>query len=221
MRAKSSCMMVKRRNWTPQHEPSWSSWPPPASISLLSTNAPGSTPTNSPRPSDSKAPARWKRWGPRSPISARATPWLIPGSPGAYAEYTRVPAERLVRMPEGLDITYDAAAMLQRMTAHYLAYTTYPLQAGDTCLIHAAAGEVESAKKRRGFRVIHVSWRPIADSKRLQTRRFSDPAQQHERQGISHPPRFYHSPVWDLLGASVLFEQLAVFAIQASELVIG
>jgi NADPH2:quinone reductase len=64
------------------------------------------------------------------------------GVPGAYAEYALVPAARLVRMPEGLDVKAGAAAMLQGMTAHYLAYTTYPLQAGDACLIHAAAGGV-------------------------------------------------------------------------------
>jgi NADPH2:quinone reductase len=45
-------------------------------------------------------------------------------------------------MPAQVDVKVGAAAMLQGMTAHYLAYTTYPLQAGDTCLIHAAAGGV-------------------------------------------------------------------------------
>ena len=62
--------------------------------------------------------------------------------PGAYAEYAVVPAEYLVRMPAGLDVKVGAAAMLQGMTAHYLAYTTYPLKPGDRCLIHAAAGGV-------------------------------------------------------------------------------
>jgi NADPH2:quinone reductase len=64
------------------------------------------------------------------------------GVPGAYAEYALIPADKLVRMPAGLDVKIGAAAMLQGMTAHYLAYTTYPLKAGDTCLIHAAAGGV-------------------------------------------------------------------------------
>ena len=64
------------------------------------------------------------------------------GVPGAYAEYALVPAERLVPMPTGLDVKVGAAAMLQGMTAHYLAYTTYPLKPGDSCLIHAAAGGV-------------------------------------------------------------------------------
>ncbi len=64
------------------------------------------------------------------------------GVPGAYAEYALVPADRLVPMPKGLDVKVGAAAMLQGMTAHYLAYTTYPLKPGDACLVHAAAGGV-------------------------------------------------------------------------------
>ncbi len=69
-------------------------------------------------------------------------PVAYTGVPGAYAEYALVPADRLVRMPAGMDIKIGAAAMLQGMTAHYLAYTTYPLKPGDTCLVHAAAGGV-------------------------------------------------------------------------------
>ncbi|MCL6526725.1 MAG: quinone oxidoreductase [Thermaceae bacterium] len=59
---------------------------------------------------------------------------------GAYAEYAVVPAEKLVRIPDALDFKRAAAAMLQGMTAHYLAHSTYPLKAGETCLIHAGAG---------------------------------------------------------------------------------
>jgi len=80
------------------------------------------------------------------------------GVPGSYAEYVLAPADRLVRMPDGLDVKVGAAAMLQGMTAHYLAYTTYPLKAGDTCLIHAAAGGVGlilvQMAKQCGARVI-------------------------------------------------------------------
>ena len=61
---------------------------------------------------------------------------------GAYAEYAAVPADRLVRIPEGLADREAAAAMLQGMTAHYLAYDTYPLKRGETALVHAAAGGV-------------------------------------------------------------------------------
>ena len=76
---------------------------------------------------------------------------------GAYAEYAAVPAERLVVLPNGVSTKQGAAAMLQGMTAHYLATTTYPLKPGDTCLVHAAAGGVGlllcQIAKLRGARV--------------------------------------------------------------------
>ncbi len=80
------------------------------------------------------------------------------GVPGAYAEYAAVPAARLVVLPAGVTTRQGAAAMLQGMTAHYLACTTYPLKPGDTCLVHAAAGGVGlllvQIAKMRGARVI-------------------------------------------------------------------
>src|SRR5438128_2026507 len=79
------------------------------------------------------------------------------GAPGAYAEYAVVPADRLVGLPEGVSTRQGAALMLQGMTAHYLATATYPLKAGDVCLVHAAAGGVGlllvQIAKRRGARV--------------------------------------------------------------------
>lgn len=64
------------------------------------------------------------------------------GVMGAYAEYAAVPADRLVRVPDGITDQQAAAAMLQGMTAHYLVYSSYPLKRGETALIHAAAGGV-------------------------------------------------------------------------------
>src|SRR5438046_5051252 len=61
---------------------------------------------------------------------------------GAYAEYAVVPADRLVALPDGVSAKQGAAAMLQGLTAHYLATSTYPLKSGDACLVHAAAGGV-------------------------------------------------------------------------------
>lgn len=63
-------------------------------------------------------------------------------TPGAYAEYAAVPAWKLVKVPEGVSAQQAAAAMLQGMTAHYLVTSVYPLKAGQTALIHAAAGGV-------------------------------------------------------------------------------
>jgi NADPH2:quinone reductase len=80
------------------------------------------------------------------------------GVQGSYAQLVLAPADRLVAVPPALSLELAAAAMLQGMTAHYLACTTYPLQAGDTCLVHAAAGGVGLAlvqiAKLRGARVI-------------------------------------------------------------------
>jgi len=61
---------------------------------------------------------------------------------GSYAEKALVPASRLVRLPDGVSAREGAAAMLQGMTAHYLACSTYPLKPGDACLVHAGAGGV-------------------------------------------------------------------------------
>lgn len=61
---------------------------------------------------------------------------------GSYAQYALVPADKLVRVPAGLEPKIAVAGMLQGMTAHYLAHSTYPLKAGEACLIHAGAGGV-------------------------------------------------------------------------------
>ncbi len=80
------------------------------------------------------------------------------GTPGAYAELALVPADRLIVLPAGLSTKQGAAAMLQGMTAQYLACTTWPLKSGETCLVHAAAGGVGlllcQIAKMRGARVI-------------------------------------------------------------------
>jgi NADPH:quinone reductase len=59
---------------------------------------------------------------------------------GSHAEYAAVPAERLVRIPEGVSDADAAAVLLQGMTAQYLTATTYPVEKGDLVLVHAAAG---------------------------------------------------------------------------------
>lgn len=64
------------------------------------------------------------------------------GVRGSYAEYALVPAMQLVKVPAGLDLKLAAAAMLQGMTAHYLTYSTWVLERGQTALIHAGAGGV-------------------------------------------------------------------------------
>lgn len=77
---------------------------------------------------------------------------------GAYAEFAVVPADRLVPLPPGVTARQAAAALLQGVTAHYLATSTYRLAAGETCLVHAAAGGLGlllcQIAKRLGARVI-------------------------------------------------------------------
>ena len=64
------------------------------------------------------------------------------GAFGSYATRAVVPAQRLVAVPDGVSTRQAAAVMLQGMTAHYLARSTYPLKPGDVCIVQAAAGGV-------------------------------------------------------------------------------
>ena len=77
---------------------------------------------------------------------------------GAYAEYATVPARIVVPLPADVTTAQAAAVMLQGMTAHYLTHSTYPLQAGEIALVHAAAGGtgalVVQMAKLRGAQVI-------------------------------------------------------------------
>ena len=66
--------------------------------------------------------------------------WAITGT--GYTEQAAVLAERVVRVPEGVDSETAAAVMLQGMTAHYLCESTYPARYWETALVHAAAGGV-------------------------------------------------------------------------------
>jgi NADPH2:quinone reductase len=61
---------------------------------------------------------------------------------GAYAEKRLIPADRLVKIPDGISDQQAAAMMLQGMTAQYLIRRTYPVKKGDTILVQAAAGGV-------------------------------------------------------------------------------
>ena len=59
---------------------------------------------------------------------------------GSYAELAKVAEAGAVAVPDGVELDVAAGAMLQGMTAHYLTRSTYPVQSGDTVLVHAAAG---------------------------------------------------------------------------------
>lgn len=66
--------------------------------------------------------------------------WCQSGS--SQATLANHPAAKLVHVPDGIDLVDAAGAMLQGLTAHYLATSTYPVRAGDVALVHAAAGGV-------------------------------------------------------------------------------
>jgi NADPH2:quinone reductase len=61
---------------------------------------------------------------------------------GAYAEYCVAPADFVAFVPDGLQSDVVASALLKGMTAHYLLKSVYPVQQGDTVLVHAGAGGV-------------------------------------------------------------------------------
>lgn len=82
--------------------------------------------------------------------------WCI--SRGAYAQYAVVPAWKLVPVPQEVELDLAAALQLQGSTAHYLSHSLFPLQAGQTCLVHAGAGGVGQLliqlARARGARVL-------------------------------------------------------------------
>ena len=61
---------------------------------------------------------------------------------GAYAQYCTAPASLAAPIPDGTDFAVAAAALLKGLTAHYLIKSVYPVQPGDTVLLHAGAGGV-------------------------------------------------------------------------------
>ena len=91
------------------------------------------------------------------------------GAPGSYAQRVLVPVAEALRVPDGVDDELAAAVPLQGLTAHYLVTSTYPVQSGDTVLVHAAAGGVglllTQLATARGARVIGTVSTP--DKERL------------------------------------------------------
>jgi NADPH2:quinone reductase len=90
------------------------------------------------------------------PTQGERVAWLA--APGSYAERVRVPAARSVPVPDDISDETAAAALLQGVTAHYLATSVYRVESGDDVLVHAAAGGVglllTQVAKRLGARVI-------------------------------------------------------------------
>jgi NADPH:quinone reductase len=91
--------------------------------------------------------------------------------PGTYAQLAIAPVARLIKIPDAVSFEQAAAAMLQGMTAHYLAHSTYPIHSGDKVLIHAGAGGVgllltQMAKSRGAYVYTTVSTEEKAELSR-------------------------------------------------------
>jgi NADPH2:quinone reductase len=88
--------------------------------------------------------------------------WI--GVQGSYAEKVTAARAAVVPVPDGVSSEVAAAALLQGMTAHFLASDSYPIEEGDWVLVHAAAGGVglllTQIAKLRGGRVIATTSSP-------------------------------------------------------------
>jgi len=101
--------------------------------------------------------------------------------PGAYAEVRRIPADRLVKLPDDLSTRQGAAMMLQGMTARYLLRGCYDVKAGDTILIHAAAG---------GVGLIVSQWARYLGARVIGTVGSAEKAALAKAHGCHHPIRY-------------------------------
>lgn len=97
---------------------------------------------------------------------------------GGYAEARLIPADRLVKIPDGIADQTAAAMMLQGMTVRYLIREVYPVKAGDTILIHAAAG---------GVGLILCQWAKALGATVLGTVSSDEKAELAKANGCHHP----------------------------------
>lgn len=97
---------------------------------------------------------------------------------GAYAQKRRIPAHRLIKMPDGISFEQAAAMMLQGMTARYLLYGCFPVKSGDTILIHAAAG---------GVGLIVCQWAKHLGARVIGTAGSEEKAELARKNGCDHP----------------------------------
>jgi NADPH2:quinone reductase len=100
------------------------------------------------------------------------------GPIGAYAEARNIPADRLVKLPDAIGFDTGAAMMLKGLTAQYLLRRTYRVQAGDTILVHAAAG---------GVGLIMCQWAKALGANVIGTVGSDDKAALVRAHGCDHP----------------------------------
>jgi NADPH2:quinone reductase len=129
-------------------------------------------------------------------------------APGSYAERVAVPLKEAVKVPDGVTSEQAAASILQGMTAHYLSQSTYPVNAGDVCVVHAAAGGVglllTQMIKARGGTVIATA---STDEKRALARAAgADEAIPYEGFGAFVTERGGAHVIYDAIGATTFEE---------------
>ena len=147
-------------------------------------------------------------------------------APGSYAEQVVVDADATVPVPEGISTEVAAAVMLQGSTAHYLATSTYPIQPGDTVLVHAAAGGVglllTQIAKRRGGRVIATT----STDEKAQLARGAGADETIRYEGFAERARELTggegvAAVYDGIGAATFDESLAALRPRGSMVLYG
>jgi NADPH2:quinone reductase len=144
--------------------------------------------------------------GPDVTLVAKGDRVAYAGIQGAYAEYAVVPAERLVEVPEAVALRDAAALMLQGMTAHYLANSTFPLQRGQTAVVQAGAGGVglllTQLAKAKGANVITTV--STAEKAELSTRAGADVVVDYTRDDFAKATR----DATDGKGAHVVYDSV-------------
>lgn len=135
-------------------------------------------------------------------------------APGSYAERVRVPTDAAVPVPDGVELDVAAALMLQGMTAHYLARSTFEITPGATALVHAGAGGVGQLLiqliKAHGGRVIATA--STADKRSLATEAGADKAIGYDdfrSQAVEFAGGRGVDVVYDGVGKSTFDESLA------------
>ena len=99
------------------------------------------------------------------------------GLPGSYCEQRVVPADRLVKLPQGISEDMAASMLLKGLTVHYLIFSTYPVKKGETVLWHAGAG---------GVGLIAMQWLKALGVNSIATAGSDDKCQLAKSHGATH-----------------------------------
>ncbi|WP_007467901.1 quinone oxidoreductase family protein [Segniliparus rugosus] len=99
------------------------------------------------------------------------------GALGGYAQYAAVPEKTVVRLPDGIDFQVAAASLLKGLTAHYLLWSSYDAQPGESVLVHAGAG---------GVGLILTQWATAKGVRVITTAGTPEKAELSRRAGAAH-----------------------------------